>query len=202
MFARCADIERLADSGAWDELAEAADHVLAWAETHGSPQNITLVAPQKARVLALRGHISQARTAMTGVLEQAQGLLDAQAVVPAFAVAALIEYLDGNTDRARKLAQEIRPAQVDATAPLPRFAHPRHLRRRPATPKLIDHITAGPPRLLNHAASGRALLAEADSDYASAAELYEDAAARWRTYGNPYELAHALAGGARCHTLA
>jgi hypothetical protein len=42
------------------------------------------------------------------------------------------------------------------------------------------------------------VLAEADSDYASADRLYQDAAARWRTYGNPYELAHALAGRARC----
>ena len=45
------------------------------------------------------------------------------------------------------------------------------------------------------------MLAEADGDHASAAELYEDAATRWRTYGNPYELAHALAGRARCLTL-
>ena len=66
---------------------------------------------------------------------------------------------------------------------------------------LIDHITAGPPRLLNHAASGRAVLTEADGDHASAAELYDDAATRWRTYGNPYELAHALAGRARCLML-
>jgi tetratricopeptide (TPR) repeat protein len=199
MFARSMEIDRLSDSGSWDELLEAADHVLEWAETHQSLQHSSLVAPHKARVLALRGHISRARTAMTGMLEQAQRLLDAQLVVPAFTAAALIEYLDGNTDRARTLAQEIRPAQVDATAPIAEIS--RILTACNATghaQTLIDHITAGPPRLLNHAASGRALLTEADSHYARAAELYEDAAARWRTYGHPYELAHALAGRARC----
>jgi class 3 adenylate cyclase len=202
MFARCLDIDRLAEGGAWDELAEAADHVLVWAEAHGSSQHITLVAPQKARVLALRGHTPQARSAMTGVLEQAQGVLDAQAVVPTLAVAALIEYLDGNTDRARKLAQSIEPAQIYASAPIAEFC--RILATCNASSHaqtLIDHITAGPPQLLNNAASGRAVLAEADRDHAGATELYEDAAARWRTYGNPYELAHALAGRARCLTL-
>ena len=202
MFARCAEIERLADSGAWEELAEPADHVLAWAETNGSSQNITLVAPHKARVLALRGHITQARAAMTGVLEQAQGVLDAQAVVPALAVVALIEYLDGNTDGARKLAQSIEPAQIDPSAPLAEIC--RILAACEATSHartLIDHVTTGPARLLNNAASGRALLAEADGDYASADGLYQVAATRWRTYGNPYELAHALAGRGRCLTL-
>jgi class 3 adenylate cyclase len=203
MFARNMEIDRLADSGAWDELLEAADHVLAWAETHQSPQHSTLVAPQKARVLALRGRIPQARAAMIGMPEQAQQLLDAQAVVPTFAVAALIEYLDGNTDHARQLAQEINPAQLDPSAPLAEIC--RILVACDATTHartLTDHITAGPPRLLNHAATGRALLAEADSDYASADGLYQVAAARWQTYGNPYELAHALAGRSRClHSL-
>jgi class 3 adenylate cyclase len=199
MFARVEDISRLADSGAWDELLEAADHLLAWAETHQSPQHSTLVAPHKARVLALRGRIPQARAAMTGMLAHAQRIGDAQAVVPAFAVAALIEYLDGNSDRAHTLAQEIRPTQLDAAAPVAEIC--RILVACDATTHartLLDHITAGPPRLLNHAASGRALLAEADSDYASADDLYQVAAARWETYGNPYELAHALAGRSRC----
>jgi class 3 adenylate cyclase/tetratricopeptide (TPR) repeat protein len=203
MFARSMEIERLSDSGSWDELLEAADHVLEWAEAHQSLQHSSLVAPHKARVLALRGHMPRARTVMTGMLEQAQRLLDAQLVVPAFAAAALIEYLDGNTERARQLAQEIRPAHVDATAFIAEICRilvvcdvTTHARM------LIDQITAGPPRLLNHVASGRALLAEADGDYASADGLYQVAAARWQTYGNPYELAYALAGRSRClHSL-
>jgi class 3 adenylate cyclase len=199
MFARSQDIERLADSGAWDELLEAAEHVLVWAEEHESLQHIALTAPLKARVLALRGHTHRARTAMTGIAEQAQRLGDAQVVVPAFAAAALVEYLDGNANQAQTLAQAIAPAQVDPWAPIAEIC--RILTACGATSHaqtLIDHITAGPPRLLNQAASGRALLSETGGDHAQAADSYQEAAARWRTYGNPYELAHALAGGARC----
>jgi predicted ATPase/class 3 adenylate cyclase len=199
MFARSQDIERLADSGAWDELLEAAERVLVWAEQHESLQHIALTAPLKARVLALRGHTHQARTAMTGITDQAQRLGDAQVIVPAFAAAALVEYLDGNADQAQTLAQAIAPAQVDPWAPIAEIC--RILTACGATSHaqtLIDHITAGPPRLLNQAASGRALLSETGGDHARAAELHGDAAARWRTYGNPHELAHALAGRARC----
>jgi hypothetical protein len=201
MFARVEDIARLADAGAWDELLHAADHLLDWADANGSLQQSARVAPQKAGVLALRGDTSRARMAMTGMLAHAQRIGDAQAVVPALAFAALIEYLDGNTARARDLCQEVDPAQINSISPLAeicRILAACHAINHART--LIDHITAGPARLLNNAASGRALLAEADGDYASAAELYDDAATRWRTYGNPYELAHALAGRGRCLT--
>ena len=41
-------------------------------DANGSLQHSTLVAPHKARVLALRGDITQARMAMTGMLAHAQ----------------------------------------------------------------------------------------------------------------------------------
>jgi class 3 adenylate cyclase len=202
MWARVEDISRLAEGGEWDELLHAADYLLEWADANGSLQHSALVAPHKARVLALRGDTSRARIAMTGMLAQAQRIGHAQAVVPALAFAALIEYLDGNTAHARDLCQEVGPAQINSMSPVAeicRILAACHATNHART--LIDHVTGGPPRLLSNAASGRALLTEVDTDHASAAELYDDAATRWRTYGNPYELAHALAGRARCLTL-
>jgi len=46
--------------------------------------------------------------------------------------------------------------------------------------------------------SARAQLAEAARDHADAATLYAEAAARWQTFGNVPERAHALLGQGRC----
>jgi len=46
--------------------------------------------------------------------------------------------------------------------------------------------------------AARAQLAEADGEHADAAELYEQAAERWREFGNVVERAHALVGAGRC----
>jgi class 3 adenylate cyclase/tetratricopeptide (TPR) repeat protein len=201
IFARVEDIGRLEESGGWDDLLEAADRVLAWANANGALQYGTLTAPPKARVLALRGHLGDARRAMTDVLTHARGIIDAQALVPALAAAALIECMEGNSDQARALCQEIAPGQLYSTAPIGDILRvlvacdgTSHARA------LTDSLTDGPPRLLHSAASGQALLAEAANDAESAAELYHDAATRWRNYGNPFEHAHALAGRARCLT--
>ena len=42
------------------------------------------------------------------------------------------------------------------------------------------------------------MLAEVAGDAEQAAAFYDDAVQRWRSFGNPFELAHALAGHARC----
>jgi len=41
------------------------------------------------------------------------------------------------------------------------------------------------------------MLAEHEGSASEAARLYDDAVDRWRTFGNPFELAQALAGRAR-----
>jgi class 3 adenylate cyclase/tetratricopeptide (TPR) repeat protein len=199
IFARVVDIVRLQDSGEWDALLAAADRVLAWANANGALQYSTRVAAPKGRVLALRGDLREARRAMTDVLTHARDIIDAQALVPALTAAALIECMEGNADQARARCQEIAPGQLYSTAPIGDILRvlvacdgASHARA------LSDQLTDGPPRLLHSAASARALLAEAGDDLERASGLYEDAASRWRSYGNPFEHAHALAGGARC----
>jgi class 3 adenylate cyclase/tetratricopeptide (TPR) repeat protein len=199
MWARVEDIGRLADSGAWDELLEAVDRVLAWADANGSRQHSASVAPHKARVRALRGDTTAARIAMGDALEHAQNIGYPQALVPALASAALIDYLDRDAARARELLETIEPARLSCQSPMAEICRilvacggSHHAQT------LLGHVGDGPTRLVNNVASGRAALTEAAGDHAAAEPLYDDAAIRWRTYGNPYELAHALAGRARC----
>jgi class 3 adenylate cyclase/tetratricopeptide (TPR) repeat protein len=60
---------------------------------------------------------------------------------------------------------------------------------KPVTP-LHEHVLA----------SAHAQLAEAAGDHAAAAELYQEAAERWRQFGNVPECAYALLGHGRCLT--
>ena len=57
----------------------------------------------------------------------------------------------------------------------------------PVTP-LAEHVLA----------TSRAQLAEAADDHVDAARLYEEAAERWREFGNVPERAYALLGQGRC----
>lgn len=138
---------------------------------------------------------------MGDALEQAQAIGYPQAVVPALATAALIEYLDGNPGRARELCHTVDSARLNCVSPMAEICRilvacdsVEHARI------LLDSVHDGPARLLNNVASGRALLAEAGGDHDAADRLYEDAAMRWRAYDCPYEIAHALAGRARSIT--
>jgi class 3 adenylate cyclase len=200
-YARSLEIIRLSDSGAWDELVVAADGLLAWAESRHSLLHVVWVAPYKARVLALQGATQSARNAMVGVVEQARRAVDLYPLVAAIVAASLIECLDGNVDQARSLAKQFGPTLTYDSLPVAEVCRvlvacqaTRHAR------DLTAQSTIGSPWFLSHATGGKAVVAEADGDLASAARLYEDAAILWRTHGNPYELAHALAGQARCIT--
>jgi class 3 adenylate cyclase len=213
MTARVNNIDGLSESGAWDDLLVAADYVLDWADSTGALQYATPVAPLLARVRALRGDTGGARIVLTrtgqGTLAMADDSVDSSRpprlarhpLDPDLAPAALVECLDGNTDHARDLAEEATVPNIDSATPLADISRIliacNEANRARA---FIDRVIADPPRLLNNVSSARALIAEADADFSTAAGLYEDAAARWRTFGNPYELAHALAGYARCLT--
>jgi DNA-binding SARP family transcriptional activator len=198
MFARIEEIWRMADAGEWDQLLEAADHVLAWSQRTGWLLHHALVAPQAARVLALRDDISRARETMSAVLERARAIGMRQVVIPALAVTALIEQRGGNLGKAQLLL-----AEIDSLAG--RMAPAADVCRMLVASGDIDRadaliagVKAGSPRLLHSVASGKGAVAEGRGDLALAEALYRDAETRWRSYGNPWEIAQALSGRARC----
>ena len=55
-----------------------------------------------------------------------------------------------------------------------------------------------PPLVQHVVTSVRALIAEAHGEHAAAAEVFADAATRWRAFDMPYEEGHALLGQGRC----
>lgn len=201
MWARGENVWRLADEGAWDELLREADTVLTWAEQHSSAQHELLVAPNKARVLALRGDVSAARSVSDAILERARRTKDPQVLAPTLAAAALIEFVANDRRLAHDLLIELDAGARSSIAPTAEICRMLALigdeERTQAT---VDGIQSGPPRLQNAVPSARAILAASRGDHGRAVEHYRAAAARWRDYGHALELAHALAGVGRCLT--
>jgi tetratricopeptide (TPR) repeat protein len=70
----------------------------------------------------------------------------------------------------------------------------------PLAQRLATGIEPVTPRDEHAVASAQAQLAEAAGDRTAAAELYRDAAERWRQFGNVPERAYALLGQGRCLT--
>ena len=72
------------------------------------------------------------------------------------------------------------------------------LDQRPLAERLTTGVEPVTPLHEHAVASARAQLAEVRGEHAEAAELYADAAERWRQFGNVPERAYALLGRGRC----
>jgi tetratricopeptide (TPR) repeat protein len=188
----------LFDLGEWDEVLAVADRVLAWARTSGAVNPGMLVAPQKARVLALRGDVVGAREVLRGVVDSVRGSRQPQDIGPAYSCAAFIEHLDSNPDNARALIADLGPAAISLFTPIAENC--RILLADGFVDDACRIIESAPPKVaprVDHAlSSARANVAEIRGER-DAGELYGTAAERWRVFGDVYELAHALAGKAR-----
>ena len=199
MLMRAFGVWHLFYAGAWDDMLEAADAVLAWAGGTAN-QHATLVAPPKAYVLALRGDAAAAKAAMIGVVDRARAIVDPQIVVPAVAVAALLALIEGEGLQARNLAAEAgtQPMVGQTASMITEIARILIASGRATSARPLAEHMSEPTYGINSRTSVRAMLAETGRDTTTAAALYDDAAQRWRLFGHPYELAHALAGHARC----
>jgi class 3 adenylate cyclase len=196
-FARFINMLRLMDEGAWDQALADAAAVLAEAQGGGLEQQYVLTAAHRARLLALRGDPAAA-TAMTGVLEGAFEINEAQAISPALIAEAAIRLASGDAETAAARLRELDPGMIENTAPLTEAARMLaavgelgHLER------LVDGIWTGPTRLVATRATAMAVLAQARGSHGHAHDLHAEAAEQWRAYGSPYEEAHALAGMAQ-----
>ena len=198
MLARAFSVWHLFDAGAWDDALQDAEVVLTWAgsSTH---QHAALAAPLRAYILALRGDAPAARATMAGAVDRARDIVDAQIVAPALTVAALLVLIDGNAQRAGKLAVESSTLRfAGETGIITETARVLIASGGVTHAHRLAEDTSEPTRATNSRATVRAMLAEAEGDAWTSAALYDDAAQRWRSFGHPFELAHALAGRARC----
>jgi hypothetical protein len=164
--------------------------------------------PYRAAVLLWRGTLTSARAVIEGVLPAAREIAALQVLVPALAVAALVEQASGNQTAALDLAGEYeaavraRPGQAGwywgwwFLADLVRVC---------VTAGELDRAAAlvgdAQPAVLRHRLSvlaARAVLAEARGEPRDAAGRYAEAADGWKAYGHVLEHGRALLGLGRC----
>jgi class 3 adenylate cyclase/tetratricopeptide (TPR) repeat protein len=193
----------LYDLGRWDEVLEATDRALAFA---GLPTGqLRLIAlPYKAQVLVRRGKTAEAAILVEEFVTLAREARDAQVLVPALAVAALVEQAGGNLAEALGLVDEIeqstrgiadnhRAFMIDELAAVAAEAGDLDSIRR-----IVDSIRVTAGRTGHGLVGARAVLAEADGDAGAALTLFEEAAERWAKYGYVFGQGLALLGSARC----
>ncbi len=187
------------DSGAWDDVLDAAAAAERWEERHGTSQIGVITAAHAAYVHALRGNLDHAEAIRDGYIGRAREIPDTQSLAPALSVAALIERTRGRPDEAVALIAEMGDIAFHAWAPIAEVC--RTLVLCGALERLAEALEREWPeatRIGNGVAHGRAALAEATAGPTAAVPLYTDAAARWEAFGHVYEHGQALLGLGRC----
>jgi len=193
----------LYDLGRWDEVLEATRRVLAFVGS--STGQMRLVAlPYMAQVLVRRGETADAAVLVKEFVPLARDARDAQVLVPALAVAALVAqaggdqaaavgFVDEIEESTREIADNHRAFMVDELAAVCVEAGNLDAIRR-----LVDSIQVTAGRTGHALVGAGAVLAEADGDAQAALPLFEDAAKRWAEYGYVLGRGLALLGSARC----
>jgi class 3 adenylate cyclase/tetratricopeptide (TPR) repeat protein len=193
----------LYDLGRWDEVLEATRRVLAFVGS--STGQMRLVAlPYMAQVLVRRGETADAAVLVKEFVPLARDARDAQVLVPALAVAALVAqaggdlaaavgFVDEIEESTREIADNHRAFMVDELAAVCVEAGNLDAIRR-----LVDSIQVTAGRTGHALVGARAVLAEADGDAQAALPLFEEAAKRWAEYGYVLGRGLALLGSARC----
>jgi tetratricopeptide (TPR) repeat protein len=193
----------LYDLGRWDEVLEATAQVLAFVGS--SMGQLRLVAlPYMAQVLVRRGRTAEAAVLVEEFAPLARAARDGQVLVPALAVAALVEQARGDLAAAVGFVEEIE----EATRGISDFYRARFLDELATVcveagdldvvRRLVDSIRMTAGRAGHSLVGARAVLAEADGDPEAALPLFEEAAKRWAEYGYVFGRGLALLGSARC----
>jgi class 3 adenylate cyclase/tetratricopeptide (TPR) repeat protein len=182
-------------------LAEA----LPLAERLEAAGDIVYVEPRSVqlRLLAERGAHEQA-PATDELLAMARESGEPQDYALSFSAAVRLLLAQGHQQRASALLVELEQVvgiRADAyyAAALSELVRSAAALRQPELAmRFVDGVEPRTP-LFEHALSAcRAQLAEAAGDHVEAAQLYAEAAERWRDFGNVPERAYALLGWGRC----
>jgi class 3 adenylate cyclase/tetratricopeptide (TPR) repeat protein len=193
----------LFEAGDWDELLRRAERLLEWDRGRGGSQIGVIALIEKASVLLHRGQVREAAALANDFLARARQIGDAQVLVPALTVGALIEQARGDLPEAMRLLEELDRA-TPAGSPDRAVALPDALRVCVAAKaiglgeRLIEATAESTARAAHAVVTARAVLAEAHGELERAAEHYADAAGRWSEFGFVLERGHALLGAGRC----
>ena len=193
----------LFEIGAWDEVLDRGIAILEWDRARGTTQITRIILSLEVEIYVDRGELDRAAPLAAELLPMARRTGDVQALMEALPAVARLERARGNVAAARDLIEGAREASS---------ANPAWRSHRIAdcvrtalecddlalAIALLSNVDTTVPRAQAAVLSARAALAEAQDDMIGAAELYADAASRWRTFGHRVELGHALLGHGRC----
>jgi class 3 adenylate cyclase/tetratricopeptide (TPR) repeat protein len=195
----------LFDLGRWDEAIEVADEVVDWDRSRGGSQLEVAASMSKAVVLAFRGELEAAAALLETLLPRARAIEDLQTLAPALTFAAFVAAQRGDLAVAGGLLEEADERMRDSPTWRVNLlvqtvyvaaavgAHDLAARQVDAAAKEARNVNA-----ISSVATARAILAEARGELRIAADLYADAAERWREFGGAAALALALLGLGRC----
>ena len=188
----------LLELGLWDEVLEAGEALVARAMPLGDRWTIRYAAAPMAMVLARRGLAER-------VLELARASADnSMETTGMFECAVLTAHrlLGATADAVRAAGAGFAERMTDPV--LYRSDDGDYARQLVALGRvdLLERLLAMPYGGTNAAgalrASWSAIAAEISGRPDGALELHDGAGVRWRSFGNPYEYAHALLGRGRC----
>jgi len=192
------------DLGAWDEIEGSARDLMRMGEERGGyPQLEVNVLFNQAQVLLFRGRIDQAAAIQGRLIGLAREIEDLQVLVPALAVAALLEQAQGQTRRAVALIVELDQLTSENHGWRARYL-PTAVRvlisagQVNLAEKFLTGMQVNAARDQHSLLTGRALVTEAKRSIEEACDLFEEAARRWADYGFVLEEGQAHFGVGRC----
>jgi class 3 adenylate cyclase/tetratricopeptide (TPR) repeat protein len=201
IYTAVATAELLVEAGKLEQAIAHVDGLLplvrAGGNTRGESEALT------ARAFALLQRGGDAAEAVDVALRLARRGDDPLILIPAVRTAAAVLQAAGDHDGSRTLLEEIALAPVHRSGEYAMML-PTLVRTASALGdgELGGRLAAGVPETLpsqQHALiTVRAILAEQAQEFASAAELYADAAVRWEAFTYVLEQAHALLAQGRC----
>jgi class 3 adenylate cyclase/tetratricopeptide (TPR) repeat protein len=203
MWAKAETLWPLFDLGRWDELLRIAGDVIEWDRREGGGQVTVVALTYMTYVFVCRGALTQAHALAEEFLPRSREIRDPQVLIPAVAVASLIEHARGNRSAAVRLIEEIE--EVTRDRPVFRARHlPEALRVCVAARAirlaegLLDTSVHLAARHRYSVLTGRAVLTEAQGKPEEASALYAEVAEQWADYGFALERGQAALGAGRC----
>jgi class 3 adenylate cyclase/tetratricopeptide (TPR) repeat protein len=193
----------LFDAGEWEELLAVADELISWERANGRSYFGVMALSYKAQVLARQGAADDAAALRDEFLPRARDIDDAQILVPALAIGALIDEVRGQSAGALSLIEEFGEATHDhlpyranhiADAVRICLAHGRVA----FASELLQHVPVALPRHTYARLTAEAVVAEFEGDREEATARYVEAADGWKDYGFVLERGLALLGAGRC----
>lgn len=200
---RMTKCELLYPAGAWDEILDLVDAVLARDQEVGGSQASVMAKGHRANVLFMRGRLEEVRRLVSEMLPAARDIKDQQLLAPTLSGAISVAFADGDVAQARQLINEYEEVTSDApgfrSITIGEVAEPLAAM---GLSEQLERLIDGAREMGMSGAVGLALarghLASAKGDVTAAVREFTDAAHRAEAAGARLPTAVARIGAGRC----